>query len=55
MKVNHDRAKRTLGMPEAVVVALREHRRRWELERAVAERWENDEFVFTTTGGHGAR
>jgi integrase len=51
VKVSHERAKRTLVMPAPVAEALRAHRRQWELERAVAEHWENDDFVFTTTVG----
>jgi integrase len=51
VKVGHERAKRTLVMPAPVAESLRAHRRQWELERAVAERWENDDFVFTTTVG----
>ncbi len=51
VKVNHERAKRNLVMPEAVATALVAHRHQWELERAVAATWGSDQFVFTTTVG----
>jgi integrase len=46
------KSRRTLGLPQAVVEALREHRLRQADERlAAGELWKDDDLVFTTTVG----
>jgi integrase len=46
------RSRRTLGLPEAVVEALREHRMRQDEEKlAAGELWQDHDLVFTTTIG----
>jgi integrase len=46
------KSRRTLGLPQAVVEALREHRMRQDEERAPAgELWKDEGLVFTTTVG----
>jgi integrase len=46
------RSRRTLGLPQAVIEALREHRARQDEEKAsAAELWQDDDLVFTTTIG----
>jgi len=46
------RSKRTIRMPEAVVVALREHRGRQRRDRLKAgESWLDEDFVFTDEVG----
>ena len=46
------KSRRTLGLPRAVIEALREHRVRQDEEKAAAaELWQNDDLVFATTIG----
>jgi integrase len=46
------RSRRTLGLPQAVVEALREHRVRQDEEKlAAGELWKDHDLVFTTTVG----
>jgi site-specific recombinase XerC len=46
------KSRRTLGLPQAVVEALREHRVRQDEEKAAAgELWRDNELVFTSTAG----
>ncbi len=46
------KSRRTLGLPQAVVEALREHRVRQDEEKlAAGELWKDDALVFTTTVG----
>jgi integrase len=48
------RSPRTLGLPQAAVEALREHRVRQDEERlAAGELWRDHDLVFTTTVGTG--
>jgi len=46
------KSRRTLGLPQAVVEALREHRLRQDEEKlAAGELWKDGDLVFTTTVG----
>jgi integrase len=46
------RSRRTLGLPQAVVAALHEHRLRQDKEKlAAGELWKDHDLVFTTTVG----
>jgi integrase len=46
------KSRRTLGLPQAAVEALREHRVRQDQEKVAAgELWKDDDLVFTTTVG----
>jgi integrase len=48
------RSRRTLGLPQAVVEALREHRVQQDEEKqAAGELWQDGDLVFTTTIGTG--
>ncbi|MDH4143990.1 MAG: site-specific integrase [Acidimicrobiia bacterium] len=51
LKVDHERAKRTLVMPDPVAAALRAHRAQWEIERRELAMREVNDFVFTTSVG----
>jgi integrase len=46
------KSRRTVGLPQAVVEALREHRLRQDEEKlATGELWKDDDMVFATTIG----
>jgi integrase len=46
------KSRRTLGLPQAVVQALRDHRVRQDAEKlAAGELWKHGDLVFTTTIG----
>jgi integrase len=48
------KSRRTLGLPQAVTEALREHRARQDEEKlAAGELWRDHDLVFTTTIGTG--
>jgi integrase len=45
------KSRRTLGLPQAVVDALREHCMQQDEEKAAAELWRDNDLVFTSTVG----